>query len=51
VVAGLVLLTSASGTLASVLLVLLVLTGLDLVVTGAFGTPPSTRGSATPPDP
>jgi hypothetical protein len=36
-IAGLVLLASASGALAVVLLVLLVLAGLDLVVTGALG--------------
>ena len=36
-IAGLVLLASAGGALAVVLLVLLVLTGLDLVVTGALG--------------
>jgi Protein of unknown function (DUF2892) len=36
-VAGLVLLLSASGVLAVVLLTLLVLAGLDLVVTGALG--------------
>jgi hypothetical protein len=36
-IAGLVLLASATGALAIVLLVLLVLTGLDLVVTGALG--------------
>jgi Protein of unknown function (DUF2892) len=36
-VAGLVLLLSASGVLAIVLLVLLVLAGLDLLVTGALG--------------
>lgn len=36
-VAGLVLLLSASGVLAIVLLALLVLAGLDLVVTGALG--------------
>jgi Protein of unknown function (DUF2892) len=36
-VAGLVLLLSASGVLAVVLLALLVLAGLDLVVTGALG--------------
>ena len=34
---GLVLLVSASGALAAVLLTLLVLAGLDLVVTGALG--------------
>ena len=36
-IAGLALLTAASGTLAVVLLALLVLAGLDLVVTGALG--------------
>jgi len=36
-IAGLLLLASASGALAVVLLVLLVLAGLDLVVTGALG--------------
>jgi hypothetical protein len=36
-IAGLVLLASASGALAIVLLSLLVLAGLDLVVTGALG--------------
>jgi Protein of unknown function (DUF2892) len=36
-IAGLVLLASASSALAVVLLVLLVLAGLDLVVTGALG--------------
>jgi Protein of unknown function (DUF2892) len=36
-IAGLILLASAGAALAIVLLVLLVLTGLDLVVTGALG--------------
>jgi Protein of unknown function (DUF2892) len=36
-IAGLVLLASAAGALAIVLLALLVLAGLDLVVTGALG--------------
>jgi hypothetical protein len=36
-IAGLVLLISASGALAIVLLALLVLAGLDLLVTGALG--------------
>jgi Protein of unknown function (DUF2892) len=36
-IVGLILLASASGTLAIVLLALLVLAGLDLVVTGALG--------------
>ena len=36
-IAGLVLLASAAGTLAVVLELLLVLAGLDLVVTGALG--------------
>jgi len=36
-IVGAVLLASASGTLAVVLLILLVLAGLDLVVTGALG--------------
>lgn len=53
---GLVLLSSASGALLVVLAVLLVIAGLDLLVTGALGhcplyrklghTPPSLRGSA-----
>ena len=56
VVAGLVLLIPAGGTVAVVLEVLLVLAGLDLVVTGALGhcplyrklgyTPRSLRGAA-----
>ncbi len=56
VVGGLVLLASASGAVVAVLEVLLVLAGLDLVVTGALGhcplyrklghMPPSLRGSA-----
>ena len=55
-VGGLVLLASAGGTVAIVLEVLLVLAGLDLVVTGALGhcplyrklghVPPSLRGPA-----
>jgi hypothetical protein len=55
-VVGLVLLGSASGALLVVLEALLVLAGLDLLVTGALGhcplyrklghTPPSLRGSA-----
>jgi hypothetical protein len=54
VVAGAILLGSASGAVVVVLEVLLVLTGLDLVATGAIGhcplyrklgyTPPSLRG-------
>ena len=56
VVGGLVLLGSASGAVVIVLEVLLVLTGLDLIVTGALGhcplyrrlghVPPSLRGPA-----
>jgi hypothetical protein len=56
VVVGIVLLTSAGGALAVVLLALLVLAGLDLVVTGALGhcplyarlhhTPSSLRGAS-----
>lgn len=56
VIGGLLLLASASATLAIVLEVLLVLVGADLVVTGALGhcplyrklghMPPSLRGSA-----
>ena len=42
-VGGLVLLTSASGALATVLAVLLALAGLDLVVTGALGHCPLYR--------
>ena len=42
-VGGLVLLASAGGTLAIVLEVLLVLAGLDLVVTGALGHCPLYR--------
>ena len=42
-VAGLALLTSAGGALAVVLEVLLVLAGLDLVVTGALGHCPLYR--------
>lgn len=55
-VVGLLTLPSASGTLVPVLLVLLVLAGIDLIVTGALGhcplyrrlgyVPPSLRGSA-----
>jgi uncharacterized membrane protein HdeD (DUF308 family) len=55
VVAGILLLASASGPLAVVLLALLTLAGLDLIVTGALGhcplyarlhhTPPSLRGA------
>lgn len=55
-ISGLVLLTAPGGTLAVVLEVLLVLAGLDLLVTGAIGhcplykrlgyVPPSLRGSA-----
>ena len=55
-VGGLVLFASAGGTVAIVLEVLLVLAGLDLVVTGALGhcplyrklghVPPSLRGPA-----
>lgn len=54
VIGGLVLLGSAAGTLVTVLEVLLILAGLDLIVTGALGhcplyrrlgyTPPSLRG-------
>ena len=43
VIAGLVLLIPAGGTLAVVLEVLLVLVGLDLVVTGALGHCPLYR--------
>lgn len=42
-IAGIVLLASAGGTLAVVLEVLLVLAGLDLVVTGALGHCPLYR--------
>ena len=55
-VGGLLLLASAAGPAVAVLEVLLVLAGLDLVVTGALGhcplyrklgyTPPSLRGTA-----
>lgn len=56
VVGGVILLTSATGTAVAVLEVLLVLAGLDLIVTGALGhcplyhrlgyTPPSLRRPA-----
>lgn len=55
-VGGLLLLGSAAGTLATVLVVLLILAGLDLIVTGALGhcplyrklgyTPRSLRGAS-----
>lgn len=55
-VVGLLALSSASGTLVPILLILLVLAGIDLIVTGALGhcplyrrlgyVPPSLRGSA-----
>ena len=56
VVGGLVLVASAQGVLLAVLEILLVLAGLDLIITGALGhcplyrklgyAPPSLRGSA-----